>query len=717
MEEAARGGGVNGDARAHGDDDDDESDDDEIWEDGQQNVDGKQGEVVEVEVEIAGEKGGKRTKKKGQNAQEKRMRAYLLAIAKTRCLEGHKFHLTALVAMALRMEQAANDLDLQAMCLSLIPIDIFPSAACSKAQSIRRFALWFPQFLKPTPEVVTKRPCSIVERCLIAIEERQGTVLDLAVIAAAMLRGAGTICRIVTPLQPVPYKPKGGDAFISKQLKMSSKRAKSVADLDESDVSKMFPSYAMHRLPPFYAWLEVCIDGRWTHVDPFYGVVDEPWPSAVARRLRSSTLDLMAEKVKSDQESPIDLTETALEPIMTPAPQGTTSKKKKDIGEPALVAHVVASWDGRLIDVSRRYSAYWKGVEAARAPRNTYANLLKITTGDSSAIEEMDDEVKEEVQHAEINERVEFESLAADEGVPKTQTALKNHPRYVLEKHILKYEFIHPREPVLGKVGNSCIFPRSNLKLLHTRDRWYRNMRVVSEDATPLKSVNSRSQGQQVKVPLFGEWQTTELVIPPAKNGIVPKTNRNQVELWTEQHLPEGTVHVRRKFSAKVASNLGIDCAPAMLGFEVRGGRSIPIIDGVVVCAEYKELVENGCAEMAKKQAEVIAQKEKEEARKQWRQLFRALRAKQRVKKRYGGLMGADGTYQEMMKASKGNVNTLLDQDDGAKEQQKKKANEALLKGSTQPHDHSFEREFQKDGDQWEKQCTICGLSVTFEKL
>jgi Rad4 beta-hairpin domain 3 len=47
-----------------------------------------------------------------------------------------------------------------------------------------------------------------------------------------------------------------------------------------------------------------------------------------------------------------------------------------------------------------------------------------------------------------------------------------------------------------------------------------------------------------------------------------------------------GTVHLRFPRLAAVCRALGADFAHAMAGFEIKGGRSVPAIEGVVVCAE-----------------------------------------------------------------------------------------------------------------------------------
>lgn len=69
------------------------------------------------------------------------------------------------------------------------------------------------------------------------------------------------------------------------------------------------------------------------------------------------------------------------------------------------------------------------------------------------------------------------------------------------------------------------------------------------------------------------------------------QNERGQVDVWSEKCLPPGTVHLRFPRLVPVAKKLGINFAPAMVGFEFRNGRSIPVYEGIVVCTEFKEVI------------------------------------------------------------------------------------------------------------------------------
>lgn len=115
---------------------------------------------------------------------------------------------------------------------------------------------------------------------------------------------------------------------------------------------------------------------------------------------------------------------------------------------------------------------------------------------------------------------------------------------------------------------------------------------------------------------IFGRWQTREWRPPPAVNGIVPKVThiiayqppvlvrfsshvfdmyhqneRGQVDVWSEKCLPPGTVHLRYPRLVPIARTLGVDYAPAFVGFEVQRGQALPKFEGIVVCKEFETAI------------------------------------------------------------------------------------------------------------------------------
>eukprot|EP00741_Cyanophora_paradoxa_P005545 tig00000900_g5375.t1 len=266
-------------------------------------------------------------------------------------------------------------------------------------------------------------------------------------------------------------------------------------------------------------------------------------------------------------------------------------------------------------------------------------------------------------------EEAELAGAAQDEPVPTTLAAAKSHPQYVLERHLKKYEGLHPRAPV-GFIGKEAVYPRSAVRLLHTRERWLRELRQVREGEEPFKVVKHKPRGSGSgrrgpgprgrpvgpvdvaggggggeaeageeggpALELFGEWQTDPWLPPAAAGGKVPRGPRGHVELWTPRHVPRGCVHLPQARAWQAAKALGVDYADAMTGFEVRQGRSVPKFEGVVVCAEFAPAVRQALAEQEGRR------EEKERARREaalldrWGALLRAAAARRRLAEAYG---------------------------------------------------------------------------------
>jgi|AntAceMinimDraft_5_1070358.scaffolds.fasta_scaffold11248_2 xeroderma pigmentosum group C-complementing protein len=150
-------------------------------------------------------------------------------------------------------------------------------------------------------------------------------------------------------------------------------------------------------------------------------------------------------------------------------------------------------------------------------------------------------------------------------------------------------------------------------------------------------------------IAVYGEWQT-ELWSPPAAvGGIVPKNERGNVDLYGGASPPPGTVHVNLPRITRVARALGLDFAPALVGFDFqRGGKTLPMFEGVVVCLEFeKQLVEAFIAE-EERLAAAEAEKERKEAAKRWRVLLSAIWTRLSLREEFnvdGNQCGGNGGF------------------------------------------------------------------------
>ena len=78
------------------------------------------------------------------------------------------------------------------------------------------------------------------------------------------------------------------------------------------------------------------------------------------------------------------------------------------------------------------------------------------------------------------------------EAMPTSMAGFKDHPLYVLARHLKREEVVDP--PVeLGKFRGEPVYPRANVLQLKTAENWMRQGRTVIVGAQPLKWVKQRA--------------------------------------------------------------------------------------------------------------------------------------------------------------------------------------------------------------------------------
>ena len=98
----------------------------------------------------------------------------------------------------------------------------------------------------------------------------------------------------------------------------------------------------------------------------------------------------------------------------------------------------------------------------------------------------------------------------------------------------------------------------------------------------PPQFLSARSPRRQTE-----PWQA-----PVAEGGRVPRNAHGNVECPPlAPSLPIGTVHLDLRGAGQCCRQLGVDHAPALVGFERRGRGMYPVFKGIVVCTEHEAAV------------------------------------------------------------------------------------------------------------------------------
>ncbi|WVQ96321.1 hypothetical protein IAU59_003425 [Kwoniella sp. CBS 9459] len=262
-------------------------------------------------------------------------------------------------------------------------------------------------------------------------------------------------------------------------------------------------------------------------------------------------------------------------------------------------------------------------------------------------------------------EDAELENSQISESMPMHMNGFKDHPIYVLERHLKREEVIQPKREI-GRFKGEPVYRRANVVACRTAETWMRTGRRVKDKQEPLKWVKQRAVtlqkrraqelavqegGEAIQQGLYAEYQTELYRPPPIKDGIIPQNSFGNIDLYAPTMLPVGAVHLPYKGIAKVAKNLEISYAEACTGFEFKKQRAIPVINGIVVAAENETLVMDAYAESAAAAEEKERLKKEERALKRWAKLINGLRVRLRLQAEYG-------TGEELNEAS---LNPLAD--------------------------------------------------------
>ncbi|KYM79844.1 DNA repair protein complementing XP-C cells like protein [Atta colombica] len=297
------------------------------------------------------------------------------------------------------------------------------------------------------------------------------------------------------------------------------------------------------------------------------------------------------------------------------------------------VLYVIAYNSERLVkDVTRRYCPQWLSVtRKQRIDEKWWIETLSYW------------QEKETTMSKQENELLLQKEL--EQPLPKTIGECKGHPLYVLVRHLLKYEALYPSDCVpLGhlKTGEA-IYSRYCVHTLCSRETWLKKARVVKPKQDPYKIVKAlpkydKLSGMRLKdsaLELFGEWQTTDYVPPEAKDGIVPRNEYGNVDLFKKCMLPKGTVHIILPGLNRIARKLNIDCATAVVGFNFGCMGAVPATEGYVVCAEYEDTLREAWEAEQIEAAKRAAEKAKKKIYTNWRKLIKGLLIRERLQQKY----------------------------------------------------------------------------------
>ena len=236
----------------------------------------------------------------------------------------------------------------------------------------------------------------------------------------------------------------------------------------------------------------------------------------------------------------------------------------------------------------------------------------------------------------------------------------KQSKEFVLARHLKREEALLPTAVSVKTFKNKgkgseateeLVYSRKDVVQVKSAETWHKQGREPIAGEEPLKRVPYRAAttnrrreiaeaervtGEKVLQGLYSFDQTNWIIPAPIQDGIIPKNEYGNIDLFVEHMCPRGAVHVPYRGAVKVCKRLQIDYAEAVVDFEFGHRMAVPVIQGVVIAEEYHD---NVMQELAKDEAE-RSRKEDEKRRKaamgMWRKFLMGMRIVERIKHDYG---------------------------------------------------------------------------------
>jgi xeroderma pigmentosum group C-complementing protein len=337
---------------------------------------------------------------------------------------------------------------------------------------------------------------------------------------------------------------------------------------------------------------------------------------------------------------------------MDPAVTGTIGKGS--VFEPALndpensMTYVIAyERSGAAKDVTRRYTKAYiaktrkSRVESADGGDGWYKRALR-------PFRQRQKLPRDEIEDGMLLQR------EISEGMPKNVEDFKNHPVYVLERHLRRDQVLRPKHKV-GQISQrggassriELVYRRQDVHVVKSADKWFRLGRQIKEREIPLKRIvrkrrTARDDLDELQeedtetVAMYAAFQTELYVPDPVINGRVPRNGFRNLDIYVPSMIPPGGVHIKSRLAKTAARIIGVDAVDAVTGFTFKGRHGTAQIDGVVVASEFKDAVVAVCQGLAReeKMDQIKAKQKRDRKEKEKARTEKKIRA--RIRREYG---------------------------------------------------------------------------------
>lgn len=453
------------------------------------------------------------------------------------------------------MEYSTNDI-LASVMQSLLPMELLNATMVSEPtpapiKYLESLARWMKATFKliPNQDMTFEegRDGSPIEDLLEhVIPNRTGSLAQITQLWFALLKSCMYQCRLVASIDPASLSPyEHPDLYTyttvngkeSESLK-SSDASQPVSQLKQKGgVQKRKESQSMAKVitdDKLLLWTEIWLNpeagvdsdkpslkdstARWVPVSPFFNMFNAPEKIESCVRKGKVILFAIAIEPVFDEESHIQAQNAYVFMDVTARYNFKHNQMTKILAESYALCR---KWLQHELDNMSSATNINEKVTTKIETRNDGSLCIDLVDSDDD-FSLLRRQQSRKVEKAQL---IQSELENKKHSMPKTFAEFKDHPIYLLERHLLSDEVIHPdkRKNIVGVFKGETIYLQNHREKLKTKIQWRKEMRKVLIDAEPIKvtkrqvrkksSSKETNESDQVNLvttdwKLFGIWQT-----------------------------------------------------------------------------------------------------------------------------------------------------------------------------------------------------------------
>ncbi|CAJ0574364.1 unnamed protein product, partial [Mesorhabditis spiculigera] len=236
-------------------------------------------------------------------------------------------------------------------------------------------------------------------------------------------------------------------------------------------------------------------------------------------------------------------------------------------------------------------------------------------------------------------EEMYFMKTLAGRPLPKSIAEYKDHPLYVLEKDLLKFEAIYPPPDVqkpIGQVRGLNVYPRSTVFHLQGDLNWIKLARSIKEGEKPYKIVKARPNSK-----------TEPYKVPVVVDGRIPRNQYDNIYVYRESMIPDGCVHLNLPGIVQICRKAQKEHVAAVVGWDFHGGSNHPIIEGAVVLEKDADKLVFEWEAMEQRRREREDKRRRDRVRANWHKLVFGILRLRKLERKFGRNQGSNESKQK----------------------------------------------------------------------